>query len=266
MEAQDKPVLCLTFDNMGEARNVFLGKSAVPDPDAPGIAVGFPNITRLLETYDLRATFFVEGWSALHYGDIIESLLIGGHEIGLHGWVHETFADLPALTARQFVNDGLQVLKLRGVRPAGFRAPGGRIGPHGHQILGELGFSFDSSVDKAMPPDVPVGADGYAGDGVRRLPNGLVNIPWQWFMIDAVHYFLARNGCRDPDDLAGFWSKIIRNVARERGVVTIICHAHVTGIDAHRLSALEQILKLALALDFRIVPGNQAARLATGPA
>ncbi|MEO1225705.1 MAG: polysaccharide deacetylase family protein [Pseudomonadota bacterium] len=266
MDDRDKPVLCLTFDNMGEARNVFLGKSAVPDPDAPGIRVGFPNILRLLQTHDLHATFFVEGWSALHYGDTIESLLIGGHEIGLHGWIHETFADLPALTARQFVNDGLQTLKLRGVQPAGFRAPGGRIGPYGHQILGEAGFVFDSSVDTAMPPDVPAIVDDYAGDGIKRLPSGLVNIPWQWFMIDAVHYSLARNGFRDPDDLAGFWSKIIRNVARERGFLTIICHAHVTGVDAHRLSALEKILKLALALDFRVVPGNQAVRLATGAA
>ncbi|MEM7444531.1 MAG: polysaccharide deacetylase family protein [Pseudomonadota bacterium] len=259
MVNRDKPVLCLTFDNMGEARNVFLGNSAVPDPDAPGIVVGFPNLLRLLEAYDLRATFFVEGWSALHYGDTMESLLAGGHEIGLHGWIHETFADLPALTARQFVNDGLQVLRLRGVEPAGFRAPGGRIGPYGREILVEAGFSFDSSVETALPAEIPIELDGYAGDGVVRLPNSLVSIPWQWFMIDAVHYVLARNGIRDPEALADYWSKVIRNVANKKGIVTIICHAHLTGIDPGRLAALERVLRLALELDFEILPCARAA-------
>ena len=260
MGHQEKPVLCLTFDNLGEAHNAFLGKSAVPDPAAPGVAVGFPNVLRLLATYDLCATFFVEGWSALHYGDVIESLLRGGHEIGLHGWIHEKFADLPALTARQYINDGLQVLKLRGVRPTGFRAPGGRIGPYARQILADAGFSYDCSVDMAMPPEIPCDIDGYTGDGLTRLPSGLIEIPWQWFMIDAVHYMLAKNGLRNPDDLAGYWSEVLRNVARADGFVTIICHAHVTGVDPDRLSALEEVLTLALELGFDILPCEQALR------
>jgi len=179
MGQRKKPVLCLTFDNLGEAHNVFLGKSSVPDPAAPAITDGYPNILRLLEKHDLRATFFVEGWSALHYGDILRSLSDGGHEIGLHGWIHEVFADLPERTARQYVHDGLQVLKLRGLQPAGFRAPGGRIGPHGLALLAEAGFAFDSSVDVARPTGIPLDIDGYAGDGLLRLPNGLVRIPWQ---------------------------------------------------------------------------------------
>jgi peptidoglycan/xylan/chitin deacetylase (PgdA/CDA1 family) len=82
MEQHDKPVLCLTFDNMGEAHDVCLGKASVPNMESPAIKVGFPNILRLLAKYDLCATFFVEGWSALHYGDVVESILPGGHHIG----------------------------------------------------------------------------------------------------------------------------------------------------------------------------------------
>jgi len=253
-----KSVLCLTFDNMGEAHNVFLGKSAVPDPKSPAIAVGFPNILRLLAKYDLRATFFVEGWSALHYGDVIDSLLVGGHEIGLHGWVHEVFADLPELTARQYVNDGVEVMKLRGIRPAGFRAPGGMIGPYGRQILGEEGFSFDSSVDTPMPSVLPLDIDGYGGDGLKRLPNGLIGIPWQWYMIEAMHYMLAKNGLRNPEDLADYRGRVIRNVAEKGGFLTIINHAHVTGVEPDRIAALEKVLKLALELGVEILPCGQA--------
>jgi len=110
----------------------------------------------------------------------------------------------------------------------------------------------------AMPPEIPSDFEGYAGDGLKRLPNGLIGIPWQWFMIDAVHYMLAENGLRNPDDLANYWSRIMRNVARENGFVTIICHAHVTGVDPDRMSALERILKLALELGFEILPDEQA--------
>jgi peptidoglycan/xylan/chitin deacetylase (PgdA/CDA1 family) len=116
---------------MGAALNVRRGKASVPDMTAPGITVGFPSLLRLLTTYDLRASFFVEGWSALHYGDVVESILRGGHHIGLHGWIHEEFAELPERTARQYVNDGLQVMKLRGIRPAGFRAPAAGSVPTG---------------------------------------------------------------------------------------------------------------------------------------
>jgi peptidoglycan/xylan/chitin deacetylase (PgdA/CDA1 family) len=260
MGQHKKPVLCLTFDNMGEAHNVFLGKSSVPDFKAPAITEGYPNVLRLLAKYDLRATFFVEGWSILHYGDVIDSILHGGHEIGLHGWVHEVFADLPERTALQYINDGLQVAKLRGVKLNGFRAPGGKIQPFGHQILTEEGFSVDSSVDTSLPPEIPTDIDGYAGDGLTRLPNGLIGIPWQWYMIDAVHYMLAKNGLRNPDDLVGYWSKVLRNVARTNGLVTIISHAHVTGVDPDRVAALEKVLKLALELGIEILPGEQAMR------
>jgi peptidoglycan/xylan/chitin deacetylase (PgdA/CDA1 family) len=259
MGQRDKPVLCLTFDNMGEAHDVCLGKASVPDMTSPAITVGFPNILRLLAKYDLRATFFVEGWSALHYGDVVESILRGGHHIDLHGWIHEEFLDLPERVARQYVNDGLQVMKLRGIRPAGFRAPGGRIGPYGRQIEAETGFSFDSTIDApAVPTELSLDVDGYAGDGLTRLSNGLIGIPWQWFMIDVMHYLISPNGLRNPDDLAAFWSRVIRNVADKNGLLTIINHADVTGIDPDRIAALEKVLKLALDLGFDILPGEQA--------
>ncbi len=258
MADQKKPVLCLTFDNMGEAHNVFLGKSAVPDLKSPAITVGFPNILGLLAKYDLRATFFVEGWSALHYGDLIDSILGGGHEIGLHGWVHEVFANLPELTARQYINDGVAVMKLRGIRPAGFRAPGGMMGQYGYQILPDEGFSFDSSVDTPMPSELQLDVSEYGGDGLKRLPNGLIGVPWQWNMIEAMHYVLATNGLRNPADLAECWCHVIRNVADTGGFVTIISHAHVTGVDPERVAALEKVLKLALELGVDVLPAGQA--------
>ena len=124
-----KPVLCLTFDNLGAARAVFEGKAARPDPLAPAIVEGVPNVLRLLRDLDLRATFFIEGWSALHYRDAVRSIHSDGHEIGLHGWIHENFAELDRLRATQVLSDGVAMLGERGIVPTGFRAPGGALGP-----------------------------------------------------------------------------------------------------------------------------------------
>ena len=47
-------------------------------------------------------------------------------------------------------------------------------------------------------------------------------------------------------------------MAHTNGLVTIINHAHVTGVDPDRVAALEKVLKLALDLGFDILPGEQA--------
>nr|WP_256366422.1 polysaccharide deacetylase family protein [Microbulbifer sp. THAF38] len=247
-------VLCLTFDNLGEARNMFLKKSAVPDWEAPEITIGFPQVLQLLDRLQIRATFFVEGWSALHYGAIIENIHNGGHEIGLHGWTHEHFASLDQRAARQSIHDGLKVLQLRGIQPFGFRAPGGKVGPFTRQILADYDFIYDSSVETALPKCLPNDVSGFTGDKIQQQENGLVCISWQWFMVDAVHYRLADNGLSNPQLLSDYWCQVIRNVAQTNGFVTLISHAHVTGTDPKRMAALEKVLRLALALGYEIVP------------
>lgn len=252
------PILCLTFDNLGAARRVFEGKAATPETTAPDIVEGYPNSLKLLRSLGIRATFFVEGWSALHYPETIEAILAEGHEIGLHGWIHEHFAELDRLRATQCINDGVAMLAARGVAARGFRAPGGTRGAHAEEILLKSGFTYDSSVDTPMSMDIPRDAS-YAGSGIQRLPSGLVNIPWTWFMIDAIHYILSPNGIRDPSDLADYWAAILRNVAARGGVLTIIFHPHVSGVAPDRLAAMEQVLRTAIKLGFEILPARELA-------
>ncbi|MDK4742448.1 polysaccharide deacetylase family protein [Rhizobium sp. CNPSo 3464] len=259
---QHTPILCLTFDNLGAARSVFDGKTAVPDHAAPDIVAGIPNVLRSLRGLNLRATFFVEGWSALHYPDAIKAIVAEGHEIGLHGWIHEPFAELNQLRATQYITDGVAMLAARGVVPKGFRAPGGKRGSYAEEILLASGFKYDSSVETGMSMDIPRDTSLYVGNGVGRLPSGLMNIPWEWFMIDAIHYLLSPDGIRDPFALAEYWGAILRNVAAKGGVLTVIFHAHVSGVASDRLAAMERFLHAAIELGFRILPAHEVASLA----
>ena len=42
IRAAPRGTLCLTFDNMGLAREIALGLAGAPDPHEPSLAIGYP--------------------------------------------------------------------------------------------------------------------------------------------------------------------------------------------------------------------------------
>ena len=42
----------------------------------------------------MPATFFIPGYIAEHHPRMVEAIVAGGHEIGLHGYLHEKLAGL----------------------------------------------------------------------------------------------------------------------------------------------------------------------------
>src|SRR4051794_5264823 len=91
-------VACFSFDNMGEAAEIgdgSLDKGAIdPSLRHPSLASGYPNLFALLDRHDVRGTFFVEGWNGEHHPDDVRRVVELGHELGMHGWVHERWNEL----------------------------------------------------------------------------------------------------------------------------------------------------------------------------
>lgn len=54
--------------------------------DGPGEMT--PEICRILQQYDLPATFFIAGESSLRYPEVLENTYSQGFHIGYHGWSH----------------------------------------------------------------------------------------------------------------------------------------------------------------------------------
>ena len=48
-----------------------------------------PRIARLMDKYDIHATFYVPGWVVERHEDLMKVLNDLGHEIGHHGYLHE---------------------------------------------------------------------------------------------------------------------------------------------------------------------------------
>src|SRR5687767_6535007 len=153
---------------MGRAREIAEGLASRPDANELGLAIGYPRLLALLDELDLKGTFFIEGWNALHHPERVQELAERGHEVGLHGWIHERFGSLERNRAEQLLHDGTAALERIGLRPRGFRAPGGLRGKHTAGILKSLGFAYDSSTDPEDRNTQP-----------GLLEPGLAHVPWR---------------------------------------------------------------------------------------
>src|SRR5438128_1948336 len=78
-----------------------------------------------------------------------------GHELGMHGWTHEVWQELDPATEEALAERATAALaEAAGVRPLGFRAPGGSRTPHTETVLGRLGYRYDASLGDGMCPQV----------------------------------------------------------------------------------------------------------------
>jgi peptidoglycan/xylan/chitin deacetylase (PgdA/CDA1 family) len=251
--------LCLTFDNMGRAREIGEGLAGAPDSSEPSLAVGYPRLLGLLDELDLRGTFFIEGWNGLHHPERVQALAERGHEVGLHGWVHEKFGALDQRRAEQLLHDGTAALSRIGLRPEGFRAPGGVRGEHTAAILKSLGYRYDSSSDSAADEDEP---DPWSVRP-RMLAEGLAHIPFRHAMVDSIQYL--RNPVRPttPAELEASWRTAINATAERRGTMTLVIHAFVSGVDDERFAVVRRVLTHAKACSNleTVTAGQLAARV-----
>ena len=111
------------------------------------------NTDRLLQTFDefgVKATFFVLGWVAERFGDLVRRISSAGHEIASHGYAHRLIYDQTASAFREDVRRAKSILEqATGLEVKGFRAPSYSVTPRtlwAIDILIEEGYAYDSSV------------------------------------------------------------------------------------------------------------------------
>ncbi len=96
-----------------------------------GARVGVPRIAALLARHDVRASFYVPAVTALLYPEEQKSLIAAGHEIGIHGWIHELNSGLGYEDERDLMLRSSDALaKIAGKRPVGLRTPSWDFSPH----------------------------------------------------------------------------------------------------------------------------------------
>lgn len=219
----------ITFDNMGAASDIGAGLVDGPRPDAPEATVGYPWLLDTLDRLGLRATFFVEGWNAVHHPDRVRELVSRGHEVGLHGWVHEKWDQLDDGEQVAILERGTDALRALGATCTAFRAPGGRSTEVTRAALRRLGYSADASDFPATPPSID--------------EHGMLRLSFDWKMVDGFFHLGRHAG--DPDASAILereWHARLDRCAAEGSTLVLIAHAFISGVEPDRRTALERFL------------------------
>jgi len=85
-----------------------------------------PPILDILDRYDVKATFFVLGWQAHRYPELIEEIVARGHSVQNHTWYHRNLrASSSAVVAAELRRAQEEVLEIAGLTPRCYRPPYG---------------------------------------------------------------------------------------------------------------------------------------------
>src|ERR1700690_1970624 len=75
-----------------------------------GPCIGVPRLLGLLKHLEVPATFFVPAYIAEHHPRMVEAIVQAGHEIGLHGYLHEKLAYLSEAEEEAILVRSLEIL------------------------------------------------------------------------------------------------------------------------------------------------------------
>jgi polysaccharide deacetylase family protein (PEP-CTERM system associated) len=107
-------------------------------------------ILEILKAHDIRGTFFVLGYLAEKYPDLLKVIDGLGHEIGSHAYSHtQVFRLTPQQFSSELARTNEAVYKAIGKAPIGFRAPIFSIVKESSwalEMLVKNGFRYDSSI------------------------------------------------------------------------------------------------------------------------
>jgi len=162
--------------------------------DYKGIYQGIPLLLKILDKYEIKATFFVTCDCIENYPKIFQNLQKQGHEIALHGYRHIRFDDLTYNEKEQEIQKSLAVFKkyLR-IKPKGFRAPQHSIDSDTLNLLTKYDFKYDSSQTPLnalqflfFPRKFPLNFKSFFSKPYKHYSKGLLEIPSTAFFIPFV--------------------------------------------------------------------------------
>ena len=207
-----------------------------------GTRVGVPRIRAILNRHDVKATFYVPAVAALLHPDEQRGLVAEGHEIGIHGWIHELNSVLPYDVERDLMLRSADTLEqITGKRSVGLRTASWDFSPNTLAIEKEMGLLYDSSL--------------MADDDCYELllhgePTGIVEFPVEWVRDDAVyfgmHRFASLRPYTPPESVFDIFRRVLAAAWDDGGVCQITMHPHIIG-HRSRYWIIEELIRYAKA-------------------
>jgi polysaccharide deacetylase family protein (PEP-CTERM system associated) len=135
-------------------------------------------ILDLLDSLQIRGTFFIVGRVAETHPDLVRDAARRGHEIACHSYDHLPIEmETPTSFAHKLIKAKDLLEQVASQKVAGFRAPIFSLTPAtawAVDIIGEAGFEYSSSI---LPAPNPLYCFVGAPRAPFRWPNGLLEFP-----------------------------------------------------------------------------------------
>jgi peptidoglycan/xylan/chitin deacetylase (PgdA/CDA1 family) len=232
--------VALSFDSDHETNELREGGESIGklSQGQYGNRQGVPRILNILKHHEVPASFYVPAVTALLYPEEQQRVIAEGHEIGIHGWIHERNSVLPYAAEKDLMQRSSDVLeKITGVRPVGMRTPSWDFSPNTLALTRDMDLLYDSS----LMADV----DCYELllDGQN---TGVVELPVEWIRDDAVYFGMNRfAGLRPytpPADVFDIFKREFDAAYKEGGLFQLTMHPHIIGYRS-RIWILEELVR-----------------------
>jgi peptidoglycan/xylan/chitin deacetylase (PgdA/CDA1 family) len=240
-----RAAVALSFDCDHEAFEIGGGGKAVGRLawGEFGRRVGVPRILDVLARHEVSASFFVPAVCALIDPGETVRIRAAGHEVGMHGWIHENNSLLDESTERELMRRAYDVLgEQLGSPPLGFRSANWDLSPYTIGIVRELGLSYDSSL-MADESCYELLVDGE--------PTGIVEVPVEWLRDDAVYLLFNRQPATrpwmPPDDVFAIFKRELDAAYEAGDIFQLVMHPFVIGYRS-RIWILDQLITHAKSL------------------
>jgi polysaccharide deacetylase family protein (PEP-CTERM system associated) len=194
------------------------------------------NTDRLMELFDhssVHATFFVLGWVADRFPQLVRRIAAAGHEIASHGYAHRlVYEQTPAAFREDLRRAKGAIESAAGVAVRGYRAPSFSITERSMwalDVLIEEGFWYDASI-------FPIHHDRYGiPDAPRHLhrltrPSGSIwELPGSTVVYGGLNIPVAGGGYFRIMPYA--WTRWAIDTVNRREHQPVVCYVHPWEID-----------------------------------
>ena len=163
---------------------------------------------------------------------MLPALVEAGHEVGLHGYFHESVAQVSDNQFTHALEESLRLFKAQtGQAPRGFRSPAWEMPPHMLAECRKLGL-YDSSLMGLKTP---------------HSVDGVTEVPVSWATYEAIFFkFLSGGGDMKPplgtDAVLRAWSEELRASQLYGTLMMLTVHDWISG-KAVRAQMLNKLLR-----------------------
>jgi peptidoglycan-N-acetylglucosamine deacetylase len=212
--------------------------------------VGSRRLLRLFDRYGIRTTWFIPGHSIETFPRTMRQVAEAGHEIGAHGYSHESPLAMSAAQEEAVLARCVELVdKLAGRPPSGYVAPWWEMSERTADLLIRCGFRYDHSQNyddfspfyaRAGDSWTKIDFTGPAESWMAPLRRGreidLVEFCGNWYLDDLPPMMFIKNaanshGFVSPRDLETMWNDQFDWVYREMdyAVFPVTLHPDVSG-------------------------------------